>query len=102
MDNPNATLEYECPCCGAALVFGSEPQKMVCHYCDNTFEMEAVLAYREAKDPQADELQWDHVSDDQWSDSETANIRTFVCEACGGELLTDSNTAATFCPYCEN
>ena len=61
MEEINATLEYECPCCGAALVFGSEPQKMVCPYCDNSFDMEAVLAHQESKDTPQDDVHWDNV-----------------------------------------
>ena len=37
-----------------------------------------------------------------WSDQEIHQIRSFICEACAGELVTDENTAATFCPYCGN
>ena len=102
MEEINATLEYECPCCGAALVFGSEPQKMVCPYCDNSFDMEAVLAHQESKETPQDDVHWDNVSSHDWSADEEGTVRTFVCEACGGELLTDDHTAATFCPYCEN
>jgi DNA-directed RNA polymerase subunit RPC12/RpoP len=102
LEEINATLEYECPCCGAALVFGSEPQKMVCPYCDNSFDMEAVLAHQESKDTPQDDVHWDNVSSHDWSADEEGAVRTFVCEACGGELLTDDHTAATFCPYCEN
>jgi hypothetical protein len=29
-------------------------------------------------------------------------VITYVCPACGGELITDANTAATFCPFCDN
>ena len=31
------TIAYKCPCCGAALVWGSKEQELVCEYCDNTF-----------------------------------------------------------------
>ena len=27
-------------------------------------------------------------------------MRAFHCPSCGGELLTEATTAATFCPYC--
>lgn len=102
MQKANGTLEYECPCCGAALVFGSEPQKMVCQYCDNTFDMEAVLAHQESKDTQQDTVQWDSVPKEEWSEAERQAVQVFICEACGGQLITDDHTAATFCPYCEN
>lgn len=29
-------------------------------------------------------------------------MQSFLCPSCGGEILTDAHTAATFCPYCAN
>jgi uncharacterized Zn finger protein (UPF0148 family) len=44
-----ATLqEYKCPCCGGAIEFDSNAQKMVCPYCDTEFEMETLASYDEA------------------------------------------------------
>ena len=31
-----------------------------------------------------------------------SNILSAFCPACGGEILTEETTAATFCPYCDN
>ncbi len=95
-------LEYKCPCCGAGLAFGEDVQQMHCEYCDNTFEVDAVRAYNDSLQ-QADrsEVQFDG-QNSGWNSSEQAQMRVFVCPSCGGELITDANTAATFCPYCEN
>ena len=38
-------LEYKCPCCGGALSFDSQLQKMKCPYCDTEFEMETLKSY---------------------------------------------------------
>jgi len=35
-------LEYKCPCCGGALSFDSEAQKMKCPYCDTEFETQEI------------------------------------------------------------
>jgi len=35
-------------------------------------------------------------------EEEKINLRTYVCSSCGGEILTDDVTAATFCSYCGN
>lgn len=103
MDNSQGVLEFKCPCCGAGLVFGEEVQQMHCDYCDNTFEIEAVLAYNDTLNSQEEsEVEFDSQSGDHWSEAEQAHMRVFVCPSCGGELITDANTAATFCPYCEN
>ncbi len=96
-------LEYKCPCCGAGLVFGDEAQKMTCQYCDNEFELDAVKAYNATLTADTTEtFEWDGQTSQEWSESEQEAIRKFTCPACGGEILTDANTAATFCPYCEN
>lgn len=93
-------LEYKCPCCGAGLIFGEDVQKMTCEYCDNTFDLEAVKIYNETLDRSGDA--GFQTSSTEWTESEEAVIRTYTCQSCGGELMADENTAATFCPYCEN
>jgi len=96
-------MEYECPCCGAALIFGSESQQMTCQYCDNTFDLQTVMAYRDSKNPPVEpEDHWESGEQTQWTQEEQAAVRTYTCQSCGGELITDEHTAATFCPYCGN
>ncbi len=41
-------IQYKCPCCGGALEFSSELQKMKCPFCDTEFEIEALKAYDDA------------------------------------------------------
>lgn len=103
MSTSEQILEYKCPCCNAPLIFGQDQQKMVCEYCDNTFEMEAVKAYNAppvVADGSAQE--WEEVTQAQWSEEDQNTVRTYICPSCGGELMTDDTTAATFCPFCDN
>lgn len=103
MTTTEQVMEYQCPCCGAALIFNDDSQKMICQYCDNTFDLEAVKAYQESQKPQPPaEEQWESSENAQWSQEEQAAVRTYTCQSCGGELITDDHTAATFCPYCGN
>lgn len=103
MANTEQILEYKCPCCNAALIFAQDHQKMVCPYCDNTFEMEAVKAYNEELAPPDENVQeWDEAQREEWSEEDLDNVQIYTCPSCGGELLTDEATAATFCPYCDN
>lgn len=95
-------LEYECPCCGASLTFSDQTQNLTCQYCDNTFSLETVKAYHESQNPQTPQEHWDSAENAQWSPEEQDAVRTYTCQSCGGELITDENTAATFCPYCGN
>lgn len=96
-------LEYKCPCCGAGLVFGEDLQKMTCEYCDNTFDLDTL---RDLEDTQSadskDTFTWSESTTPEWSEAEQAELNCFICPACGGQLVTDENTAATFCPFCDN
>ena len=33
---------------------------------------------------------------------ETDGLRSYICNSCGGEIVTDANTAAAACPYCDS
>ena len=103
MSQPSQVIEYKCPCCNAGLVFGEETQQLKCAYCDNTFDIDTVRAYNEGTSQEnTDDFQTEAEPQQQWSDAEQAHMRAFSCPACGGEIITDENTAATFCPYCDN
>ena len=98
-----ALQEYKCPCCGGAIAFDSNLQKMKCPYCDTEFEVEALKGYDEdLKSEGKDNLEWHTDRQSQWTAEENANLRSYVCHSCGGEIVTDMNTAASECPYCGN
>ena len=99
MSQTSEALEYKCPCCDAGLKFNEADQKLNCEYCGNSFDLEAVEAYNHS---QAEtDGQWEE-PETLWSGEEQAHMQVFACPACGGEIMSDENTAATFCPYCEN
>ena len=103
MDSQTNVMEYQCPCCGAGLAFSGQVQQLHCEYCGNTFDIDAVRAFNEkelGKEPI--EEKWDHAPQAQWNEEEESSLNSFVCPSCGGEIVTDSQTAATFCPYCGN
>lgn len=103
MANAQSVLEYKCPCCGAGLKFSGAEQKLSCEYCDNTFELETVQEYNASlnmTDTQG--FGWDEQQTAEWSAEEQSQMRSYICNSCGGEIITDGTTAATFCPYCEN
>lgn len=96
-------LEYKCPCCGAGLAFGENTQNMKCAYCDNEFTMEAVKAYNDSLlDGDGSPFVMQEERTAQWSQEEQDAMRVFTCPSCGGQIISDENTAATFCPYCES
>ena len=99
----NTLLEYKCPACGGALAFDSGLQKMKCPYCDTEFEVEALQQLDEAlKQEKPSDFSWESQPENLWSADETQNLRSYVCQSCGGEIVGDLNTAATSCPYCDN
>ncbi len=103
MENPTSVLEFKCPCCNAGLVFGQSSQQMTCEYCGNTFDLETVYSYNASEEtPNTESVQWEETGSSEWSDQEQSQVRTFLCHSCGGELMTDDHTAATFCPFCGN
>lgn len=97
----SALVEYKCPCCGGAIEFNSNSQKMKCPYCDTEFEIEALKEFTEASQSKGDSLDWD-CPDSRWGASETAGMNVYTCKSCGGQIVTDQTTAASACPYCDN
>lgn len=100
MNQTNTVIEYNCPCCGAALRFSGNEQQLVCEYCDNQFEIDAVKAFNEEQ--VRDTFQWEQNSSASLNEDESAVLQTFICQSCGGELITDEHTVASFCPYCDS
>lgn len=96
-------LEYKCPSCGGALSFDSNLQKMKCPYCDTEFEVAALQELDEAlKSCPEEDMSWQTQAGTVWQEGELQELRSYVCSSCGGEIVGDSTTAATACPYCDN
>lgn len=92
-----ALLDYKCPCCNGAINFDSSLQMMKCPYCDTEFDVEALKEQDEVLNE--DEMKWES-DGQQWEEKD--GMRSYVCNSCGGEILTEDTTAATACPYCGN
>ena len=96
-------LEYKCPCCSAALTFSGEEQQLSCEYCGNEFEIQDVQQYNEAILEEHQEVfQWEEQTQQSLTDEEGNKVFTYTCPACGGQIMGEEVTAATFCPYCDN
>ncbi|MCM1535007.1 MAG: hypothetical protein NC126_03675 [Clostridium sp.] len=79
---------YECPNCAANLKFDIARQKLYCMHCDTT-----VDPYHFQKDKDAEE----QVLPEHEGDYE---VTVFTCPQCGGEIISEDVTAATFCSFC--
>ena len=95
-------LEYKCPACGGALSFDSTLQKLKCPYCDTEFETDALKSMDEELTEDREEMSWDTQPGSQWQEKEAEGLCTYICQSCGGEIVTEKTTAATSCPYCDN
>ena len=96
--------DFQCPSCGGHLEFNSEKQKMKCPYCDSEFEMETLQELEDAKseeEVEEDNFNWEETAENEW-DEKDDSIKTYICNTCSGEIITDATTAATTCPYCNN
>lgn len=103
MSETTRVLEYKCPCCNAGLIFGEDVQRLKCEYCDNEFDLETVRAVQQSdRSAQDQTFGWEEADNEFWAPEEEAAIRSFQCPNCAGTILTDEETAATFCPYCDN
>ncbi len=96
-------LEYKCPCCGGNIEFDSNLQKMKCPYCDTEFELESLKDYDKVlKEDSSDSDDWSQEEKVSWSDDSDGEVSVFICNSCGGQIITDITTAATSCPYCDS
>lgn len=103
MSTEPKVIEYKCPCCGAGLLFRGDSQQLTCEYCDNSFDLETIRAFNASESQEtSEEFQWDQEPSERWSDAEESRLNVFICPSCGGEIMTEETTAASFCPYCDN
>lgn len=94
---------YKCPCCDGAIEFDSTSQKLKCPFCDTDFDVENIEAYNNEIDSvNNDNFNWTSILSSDWINTDTDNILEYSCNACGGIIIADSNTAATSCPFCDN
>ena len=95
------TLEYKCPYCAGAVSFDSASQQMKCPYCESVFDLTALTEYKaEQSVEQADS--WNTYQGEAWLNTELSTLNAYSCPSCGGEIISETTTAATHCPYCGN
>lgn len=83
------TQDHKCPGCAADLPFNPKLQKWQCEFCGKVYNLEELTEY-EKEFEKEEKIN----ADDE--------IDTYTCENCGATLITDENTASTFCVYCRS
>ncbi len=95
-------LEYKCPNCGGAVKFDSETQKISCPFCDAEFEVDEMKAYNEELENETSEnMKWES-SGAEFDEEESKGLKSYICNSCGGEIVTDETTLASSCPFCDS
>ena len=103
MEQESMVLEYKCPSCGGGLHFGEGSQRMQCPYCESEFDIDEIVDHNAKLEASAEpEFQWDESQTEDLPQEDQSRLITFTCPSCGGEIMTEQTTAATFCPYCDN
>jgi len=102
MEQEGQVLEYKCPNCGGSLHFGEDNQQMRCPYCDSLFDVDTIVDHNANLESGESAPEWEESQTAPLSQEDQVQLRSYICPACGGEILTEQTTAATFCPYCEN
>lgn len=74
---------YECPGCAGNLKFDIARQNLFCEHCNLTVDTYSV-----------------HKEQDAEEHSGQYETTVFICPQCGGEILSEDTTAATFCSFC--
>ena len=116
----------KCPHCAANLKFAAGAQKLQCPFCGGEFaidEIESHLAELETKvkpseepkavepdtktaQPEAAEtdpentIKMEHLEAIEGQGESAADNVEFICNSCGGKILSDASTSASFCPFC--
>ena len=91
-------LEQKCPCCGGAVEFDVGVQKLKCPFCDTEFD---ITAMPQEEVNTVEQFNW-NTQGTQWGAGETDGMSVYSCKSCGGEIIADSTTGASKCPYCDN
>ena len=86
-----------CTYCGGTTKFDPTVGKLKCEFCDAVFSQEEAEAFFKEKEKRESEKE----SGGDWG-NDSESMKALRCSTCGAELIADSNTAATLCPYCGN
>ncbi|MHC6204380.1 TFIIB-type zinc ribbon-containing protein [Breznakiellaceae bacterium SP9] len=96
----DAAMEYKCPNCGGTVSFDIKNQSLTCDFCGTVIDTAVLQQYNEdLKKPVAkDAFEWAEPGSADWQEK---GLSVMSCKSCGGELIVDSTTSSTKCPYCD-
>ncbi len=93
---------FRCPNCSADLKFFPDQQKFCCEYCRSEFTETELLRTLDSENTNNNAR--NDAADNVPSTEQVIyeNTRLYACPSCGAEIVSDENTAASFCYYCHN
>ena len=91
----SASMTFKCPCCGGFLEFDPTQQKFKCHYCGQSLSEEELRDQSEAREAEAEAVQAEATPAEE-------HLKSYQCQMCGAEIVTDETTAATHCYFCHS
>ena len=83
-------VNYQCPNCGYSLAFDPVSGKWKCGACGSTFGLEELGSLERGAQETVETITAD------------GEVAVYNCPSCGGRIVTDANTTATFCAFCHN
>ncbi|MGO2083343.1 TFIIB-type zinc ribbon-containing protein [Vagococcus sp.] len=86
----NDVVSHKCPNCDGPLLFDPEKQQFHCEYCLSKFTEQDILTDQFAE------------KQENLQETKEKTFNLYHCPSCGGEVVTNDTTAATFCYYCHN
>jgi ribosomal protein L37AE/L43A len=87
-------VSIKCPNCSAPLLFDIASQKWECKFCEAAFTAEQAGSFDRQTDSERQGWGAEAFSEDE--------AVAYSCPSCGGTVLADKNTAATFCAFCHS
>ena len=94
-------VNYQCPNCDAPLKFSSKSQQWDCEFCGSGFKLEDLQGQEAKGEGTVSGGEYD-AKENEWREEELQGMKVYSCEQCGGEIIADETTSASFCPYCGN
>ncbi|MBQ7849458.1 MAG: TFIIB-type zinc ribbon-containing protein [Clostridia bacterium] len=95
----SSTVMFKCPCCGGYLEFDASLQKFKCLYCGQVLSEDDLREQSEQREAEADARSAEETRGEH---SASGGLKSYHCQMCGAEIVTDSTTAATRCYYCHS
>lgn len=86
-------ISFKCPSCGGYLIFDPAKQRFQCPYCGGSFAENELKEQSEQRQQAAEQAR---------SAEPNSELRSYHCQMCGAEIVTDTTTAATRCYYCHS